>query len=91
MKTAHKVGPLRSFKRQTCRACKSHDKFDFHVPDDVWKKIVPEHYRNRVVCLSCFDEFARAAHVDYSGSLEVLYFAGNQATFKFQAVSAQSA
>ena len=82
---------LKSLKRQTCRVCHCKDKFDFHVPDGIWEKVVPELYRNNVVCLSCFDEFARAREIDYSNSLEELYFAGNQAVFKFQAVSAQSA
>jgi len=41
--------------------------------------------------LPCFDEFAREKNVDYSESIEALYFAGNQASFKFQTVSAQSA
>jgi hypothetical protein len=81
---------LTGFKRQTCAVCKCKDKFNFHVPDNVWGRIVPAEYQNKVVCLSCFDEFARKAGIDYSDSLEVLYFAGNQATFKFQTVSAQS-
>ena len=74
-------------KRQTCKACGRPDKFDFHVPDDVWKRVVPVEYQNRVVCLACFDEFAFERQIDYSDSLEVLCFAGDQATFKFQTVS----
>jgi hypothetical protein len=82
---------LAHFKRQTCRVCKCKDKFNFHVADALWEKIVPGEFQNSVVCLSCFDEFARDRKIDYSDSLEVLYFAGDQATFKFQTVSAQSA
>jgi hypothetical protein len=81
---------LRSVRRQTCRVCRCRDKFDFHVPDEMWEKIVPTEYQNKVVCLSCFDKFAREKQVDYSDSLEVLYFVGEQATLKFQAVSAQN-
>ena len=77
-------------RRQTCRVCRCRDKFDFHVADGVWQKVVPEKYQNGVVCLSCFDEFARKEDIDYSDSLEVLYFAGDQAIFKFQTVSSQS-
>ena len=77
--------------RQRCRVCKCEDKFNFYVPDEVWQEIVPPEYQNKVVCLPCFDEFARKQNVDYSGSIEVLYFAGRQASFKFQTVSAQSA
>ena len=77
-------------KRQTCKVCGCQDKFDFHVRDDLWKKIVPVRYRNNVVCLACFDNFALRKQIDYSDSLEVLYFAGDRAVFKFQTVSAQS-
>ena len=78
-------------KRQRCRVCSCEDKFNFHVPDELWREIVPEAYRNTVVCLPCFDEFARKKDVDYSGAIEVLYFAGTQASFKFQTVAARSA
>jgi hypothetical protein len=81
---------LGGHRRQTCRVCRYRDKFDFHVSDDVWQKVVPGKYQNGVVCLSCFDEFARKQNIDYSDSVEVLYFAGDQAIFKFQTVSAQS-
>jgi hypothetical protein len=77
------------FKRQICRVCNCQDKFNFHVPDEVWREIVPAEYQNKVVCLPCFDDFARKQNVDYSDSIEVLYFAGRQASFKFQTVSAQ--
>jgi hypothetical protein len=82
---------FRSFKRQVCRVCNCEDKFNFHVPDEVWREIVPFEYQNKVVCLPCFDDFARRQNVDYSDSIEALYFAGRQASFKFQTVSAQSA
>ena len=88
---ARKTDDLRNLKRQTCRVCNCEDKFNFHVPDETWERIVPEPYRNSVVCLPCFDELAREKQIDYSDSLEELYFAGNQAVFKFHAVSAQSA
>jgi len=78
-------------RRQTCKVCKCQDKFNFHVSDEIWKKAVPLELQNKVVCLPCFDELARKQNVDYSDSLEVLYFAGDQATFKFQTVSAQPA
>ena len=87
----HKGKIPRSFKRQHCRVCNCQDKFNFYVPDQVWRKVVPEPYQGVVVCLPCFDEFARARNVDYSGNIETLYFAGRQASFKFQTVSAQGA
>jgi hypothetical protein len=82
---------LGGFKRPRCRVCKREDKFNFYVPDELWRRVVPDRYQHRVVCLPCFDEFARKQNVDYSDSIETLYFAGDKATFKFQTVSAQSA
>jgi hypothetical protein len=90
MRIADRRGDRSGFKRQRCRVCKCEDKFNFYVPDEVWREIVPPEYQNKVVCLPCFDEFARKQNVDYSRSIEVLYFAGRQASFKFQTVSAQS-
>jgi hypothetical protein len=76
--------------RQKCKVCGCPDKFDFHVPDAVWEKVVPTRCRNKVVCLGCFDKFAFEKRVDYSDSLEALYFAGDRAIFKFAPVSAET-
>jgi len=84
-------GNQRDFKRQKCGVCKCEDKFNFHVSDELWRQVVGQAYWNKVVCLQCFDEFARKKQIDYSDSIETLYFAGNQATFKFQTISSQSA
>jgi hypothetical protein len=75
-------------QRQTCKVCGCPDKFDFHVPDGVWKSVVPVEYQNKVVCLDCFDHFALEKQVNYADSIDVLYFAGDRAVFKFQTVSA---
>ena len=50
----------RSFRsgKQTCKVCGCTDKFDFKVPNRLWKKVVPVEYQNKVVCLECFDELA---------------------------------
>lgn len=74
--------------QQTCKVCKCEDKFDFKVPDSIWQKVVPYKYRDKVVCLKCFDQFAFAGGVKYSSSLETLYFAGDQAALKFELVAA---
>ena len=74
--------------QQTCKVCKCEDKFDFKVPDDIWQKVVPGEYREKVVCLKCFDQFAFERGVKYSGSLLTLYFAGDQAALKFELVAA---
>ena len=76
-------------RQQTCKVCGCVDKFNFHVPDDVWKKVVPARHRNKVVCLTCFDKFASKRDVDYSDSVDLLYFAGDRAFLKFETVSAK--
>lgn len=66
-------------QRQRCKACWSACGFDYHVTDEAWAAVVPEALRDRVVCLMCFDRFARAAGIDYRGALSPeLYFAGDQ-------------
>ena len=75
-------------RRQTCKVCGKADKFDFHVPNKIWNKVVPRRFRTRVVCLSCFDEFARQRNVDYAAAVDKLYFADDKATFTFQVVRA---
>lgn len=85
-----KDGLSRGGRQQTCKVCGCEDKFNFSVPDDLWKRVVPAKYRKRVVCLPCFDRFAFQSGIDYSDSLRVLYFAGDQAAFEFQTVSSAS-
>lgn len=81
---------IASARRQKCKVCGCPDKFDFHVPDETWESVVPPRYRNKVVCLACFDKFAFEKQIDYSDSVEVLYFAGERAVFKFAAVAAEA-
>lgn len=70
-------------RQQWCKACGRPDKFNFHVPDEVWREVVPTHLRNYVVCLYCFDDFAEVKGVKYAAHLGELYFAGKRATFRF--------
>jgi hypothetical protein len=77
-------------QRQTCKICECSDKFDFHVSDDLWEKVVPLRYQKSVVCLDCFDDLAFDKKVDYAESIDVLHFAGDRAVFKFRKESAQS-
>lgn len=70
-------------QRQTCKACGRRDKFDFHVPDEVWAAVVPPELVNRVVCLACFDQFARQREVSYATHLRALYFAGDCGSISF--------
>lgn len=74
-------------QRQTCKVCRRPDKFNFHVPDDLWREVVPERFSGRVVCLYCFDEFAAERGVRYAGRLRELCFAGDRASFIFRVES----
>ena len=77
----------RKDSRPVCRACECSDKFDFNVPDEMWKQVVPCEYQNGVICLECFDEFAFDKGIDYSHSIGTLYFAGHQAALEFRKVA----
>jgi hypothetical protein len=72
-------------RRQTCKVCGRPDKFNFHVSDRQWCRIVPKAYRGLVVCLACFDAFAYVKGADYA--LGALYFVGDQRIVEFRPVS----
>jgi hypothetical protein len=74
---------IKAHQRQTCKVCNCPDKFDFHVPDDVWQKVVPPPHQDDVVCLSCFDRLAFDKKVNYAAHVETLYFAGEAAKLVF--------
>ena len=74
--------------QQTCIVCGRKDCFDFHLPDWLWKSVLPQRHWEKVVCLCCFDEFAKMKSTDYAEYLDELYFAGQQVSFKFHVVSA---
>jgi len=44
--------------REICKACGRVSRVGFSVPDDLWAEVVPEVYRDNVVCLACFTEWA---------------------------------
>ena len=71
-------------QRQTCKACGRPDLFNFHVSDEIWRRIVPGELYRSVVCLACFDKFAREMGVGYH--FQTLYFAGDQFSAEFRAV-----
>jgi hypothetical protein len=85
----HPPTDLKGFRRQRCNVCHCEEKFNFYVPTQTWKKVVPEEYQKKVVCLPCFDSFAQARNVSYSDAIEELYFAGEKAALKFDIASAE--
>lgn len=73
-----------ALQQQRCKVCWHADRFNFHVPDDVWASVVPPPFRERVVCLACFDRFACEAEIDYTESLDVLCFVGDGACLELE-------
>lgn len=69
--------------QQRCKVCGCRDKFNFHVDDETWQKVVPTKFQNRVVCLACFDDFAQKREVDYSTSIQSIHFAGSRFHFEW--------
>jgi hypothetical protein len=73
-------------QRQSCKRCGAVDGFNFHVPDELWARVVPDPLRNRVVCLACFDDLAEAAGVEYAHVLSEVCFAGQRCGVLFAVV-----
>jgi recombinational DNA repair protein (RecF pathway) len=71
-------------QQQRCKVCGRPDRFNFHVPDEVWLAAVPSTLQGRVVCLDCFDGLAGARGVEYAAHLRELYFVGRCAAFRFR-------
>ena len=69
--------------QQTCKMCGQPDKFDFHVPDEIWRAVVPTAFQTLVVCLYCFDEEAAARGVRYAAAIGTVCFAGRAASLSF--------
>ena len=70
-----------------CKACGRITRFNFHVPDEVWEAVIPPVLQNHVVCLNCFDRYAREVNFDYSNYITELYFAGDRANYIFRTIS----
>jgi len=73
-----------------CKACGLVDRFDFHVPNDIWKTVIPTPLVREVVCLNCFDRYASEMGVNYAKYIKDLYFAGDRGNFHFVPLSFQN-
>ena len=51
-------------RQETCAVCGFLENCDFKVMDDAWKTIVPIEYRNQIVCVKCFEDFASAKQIE---------------------------
>ena len=81
---------LSDSQQQSCKVCGRKDKFDFHITNKIWEAVVPPIFQTKVVCLACFDAFAREKNIQYADAIEVLYFAGEKAVVTFSVRSATS-
>jgi len=51
--------------------------FGYHVPDEIWKRVVPKKLRGRSVCLTCFDEMAQRKGVKYLRWMRMILLVGH--------------
>lgn len=68
----------------SCKNCFSQSMMDFVVSDEEWNKITSRKFRNEVLCLACFDNFAFQKSFKYE-ILEI-HFAGNQNPFSLHSL-----
>lgn len=40
--------------REICKICYHANAIGFRVPDHIWDKIVPDEFRDGVICVACF-------------------------------------
>ena len=62
--------------RELCKRCWRFNPVGFSVPDEVWNRVVPEEFRNRVLCIMCFDYFATEHGVDWAQCVELYPVSG---------------
>ncbi len=84
---ATKPGVLRP-NQQSCQRCGAVDGMNFHVPDDVWRKVAGPIWYNEefdsVLCLACFDQLANEKGVKYADCITRVLFVGEQASFNLE-------
>jgi len=54
----HDWDPPIGLSRELCRACFRTNPVGFHVPDAVWRRVVPPQLQGEVLCLDCFAHLA---------------------------------
>ena len=56
--------------REICKLCYHVNAVGFSVPDETWAAVVPEHVRDKVVCLSCFARLADEKLIEWDRDIE---------------------
>ena len=68
---------IRSWKGEVCKVCGQPSPFGYDVPDELWRRVVPEEFRDGgIVCLGCFDWFAWRKGINYLPEVRELHYAG---------------
>lgn len=49
---------MKDWEYEVCKKCMKPNKIGFHIDDDVWNKIVPKKFKNKVLCYYCFEEYS---------------------------------
>lgn len=57
--------------RQRCGVCHVVCILDFCVPDEMWKKAIPDYLRNERLCLWCFVSRADERHLPWDKEIEL--------------------
>jgi len=67
-----------------CSRCGNRPRFDYRVPDEVWKQCVPPKLRRGVICLPCLDFLAVQMGVNLSRHISFVQFIGYDYTVEFK-------
>lgn len=58
-------------RRETCKCCWTPSPVGFHVPDELWRAVVPERLQEEVLCIMCFARLADEAMVYWEKGIEL--------------------
>jgi hypothetical protein len=56
--------------REICSICSHVNRIGFHVPDEVWRAVVPGDWQDHVLCLECFARLADEKLVAWDRSID---------------------
>lgn len=56
--------------REICKICYRPNRVGFYVPTKVWRKVIPKHLVNKVVCLDCFTRMADEKLIKWDDDME---------------------
>jgi len=58
------VSKVDAWEYEVCKKCGRKQRIAWSVKDSLWRKVVPENFRHRVLCLECFLEMADQQHIN---------------------------